>query len=50
MVVQQLHGALDEMDYLDFFQSRFRPQYEIEITLVTLLNDLWCTISFDDTL
>lgn len=40
MGVQKLHGALDEMDYLDFFQSRFRPQYEMEKTALNKMK-IW---------
>ena len=37
----QLHGFLDETDYLDPFQSGFRSDYGIETASVTLVDDLY---------
>ena len=39
MVVSQLQRFLDEVDYLDPFQSGFRPDYGTEIALDTLGDD-----------
>lgn len=36
--MQQLQMTFDEVDYLDLFQSRFRPGYEIKIALVAPLD------------
>uniref|UniRef100_A0A8D2L0K3 Reverse transcriptase domain-containing protein n=1 Tax=Varanus komodoensis TaxID=61221 RepID=A0A8D2L0K3_VARKO len=40
VVAGQLQALLDETDYLDPFQSGFRPGYCTESALVTLYNDL----------
>lgn len=36
----QLQIFLDEVNCLDHFQSRFRPGYETESALVTLVDDM----------
>lgn len=36
----QLHRILDETDFLDSFQSGFRPGYGTDTALVTLMDDL----------
>ncbi|KAF7242353.1 putative RNA-directed DNA polymerase from transposon BS [Varanus komodoensis] len=40
VVAGQLQALLDETDYLDPFQSGFRPRYGTESALVTLYDDL----------
>uniref|UniRef100_A0A2D4LQ82 Reverse transcriptase domain-containing protein n=1 Tax=Micrurus spixii TaxID=129469 RepID=A0A2D4LQ82_9SAUR len=41
VVALQLRRSLDEADYLDPFQSGFRPRYSTEMALVALTDDLW---------
>lgn len=40
-MVVQLQRELDDVDYLDPLQSGFMPDSRMEITLVTLVDDLW---------
>lgn len=40
MVADQLQEFLNDVDYLDSFQSGFRPVYGNEIALVILVDDL----------
>lgn len=40
MVAQQFQLILNEMDYLDSFQSGFRSGLVTEMTLVAFLDDL----------
>ena len=40
VVAEQLQVLLDETDYLDPFQSGFRPGYGMETVLVTLFDYL----------
>lgn len=39
VVVDQLHSTLEEADYLNIFQSGFRPGYGVETAFVVLLDD-----------
>lgn len=39
--VQQLQQILDEVDYMDLFQSGFRPRHGTEMAMITLLDDFW---------
>lgn len=41
MVEGYLQRTLDQADYLDAFQSRFRPGFGTEIALIALMGDLW---------
>lgn len=41
VVTIHLQGILEEVDYLDLFQSGCRLDYSIEMALVMLLDDLW---------
>ncbi|XP_070622065.1 triadin-like [Erythrolamprus reginae] len=40
VTLQQLLFLLEEMDYLDPFQSGFRPDYSMDTALVSLMDDL----------
>lgn len=39
-VLLQLQDYPDEPDYLDLFQSSFMPGFEMETTLIALVDDL----------
>lgn len=41
VVTQQLQRTLDEVDYLESFQSGFRPEYGTQIASIVLLDELW---------
>lgn len=41
VVTGQLQGYLEETGYLDSFQSTFRPGFGTEMTLATLMDDLY---------
>lgn len=41
VVTWQLQWILDKVDYLDPFQSGFRPSYGTEKAMIVLLDDLW---------
>lgn len=42
VVSLQLQQGLEQADYLDSFQSRFKSGHSIEMVLIKIVNDFWC--------